>query len=360
MEEAPTDVTVLSKGLLLSSHCLERNVDKLFHLWTEVLAKGVHWESSAERLRTLIAMMATDAMNNVVHNGHSYAMASSAAALLPGANARERVSGFPCLALLNKLNADENITGVIDRLMEIASLLLRKDHMKIALNTTENSSESLCTATSNLLSQVPGDYDLSMEQSKPTAFDSSSSQIYYSSPFPVHFCSTSVLGVHYTSQDFSPLTVLAKLLSLKFLHTEIREKGGAYGSGAVTSSTGIFSFFSYRDPNFTQTIDTFERSWEWLERAEFSDRDVDEAKLGVFQKLDLPVLPGERGIREFLSGVTDEMVADRRNQVKSVTKDDLLRVGEKYLAGATLKSTTVIGPARTAELEKSWDVRDLV
>lgn len=48
--------------------------------------------------------------------------------------------------------------------------------------------------------------------------------------------------------DLSPfsLRLLARLMTAKFLHTEIREKGGAYGGGAHISHNGIFNFYSYR------------------------------------------------------------------------------------------------------------------
>ena len=42
------------------------------------------------------------------------------------------------------------------------------------------------------------------------------------------------------------LKILARLMTAKFLHTEIREKGGAYGGGARLSYGGIFTLYSYR------------------------------------------------------------------------------------------------------------------
>ena len=42
------------------------------------------------------------------------------------------------------------------------------------------------------------------------------------------------------------LVVLGRLMTTKFLHREIREKGGAYGGGVVGSQPGAMSFFSYR------------------------------------------------------------------------------------------------------------------
>ena len=42
------------------------------------------------------------------------------------------------------------------------------------------------------------------------------------------------------------LKILARLMTAKFLHTEIREKGGAYGGGARLSYGGMFTLYSYR------------------------------------------------------------------------------------------------------------------
>lgn len=67
------------------------------------------------------------------------------------------------------------------------------------------------------------------------------------------------------------------------LHREIREKGGAYGSGLrVDSQNGVGLLFSYRDPN---TLLTFEKYRECLERignGEFSEEDIKDAKLSLF------------------------------------------------------------------------------
>lgn len=51
-----------------------------------------------------------------------------------------------------------------------------------------------------------------------------------------------------TAVLFSPLSlrVLARVMTTKFLHGEIREKGGAYGGGAKLNFDGVFTFYSYR------------------------------------------------------------------------------------------------------------------
>lgn len=54
-----------------------------------------------------------------------------------------------------------------------------------------------------------------------------------------------IFNLHFPIIRFS-LKILASLMTAKFLHTEIREKGGAYGGGAKISHNGIFTFYSYR------------------------------------------------------------------------------------------------------------------
>lgn len=44
----------------------------------------------------------------------------------------------------------------------------------------------------------------------------------------------------------SSLCILGRMMTAKFLHAEIREKGGAYGGGAKIGGDGLFAFYSYR------------------------------------------------------------------------------------------------------------------
>ena len=104
-------------------------------------------------------------------------------------------------------------------------------------------------------------------------------------PPKVNFVSKSFPTVPYTHPDSAPLRVLAKLLSSKYCHREIREKGGAYGGGATGSIDGHFAFYSYRDPRSLETLDVYDRAVQWAANGEFVDRDVDEAKMALFQQV---------------------------------------------------------------------------
>lgn len=64
--------------------------------------------------------------------------------------------------------------------------------------------------------------------------------------------------------------LLGSLLTNTILHKEIREKGGAYGSGCKFNSNGLLSFYSYRDPRNFETYDAFLKAVKWADNNKFT------------------------------------------------------------------------------------------
>ena len=126
----------------------------------------------------------------------------------------------------------------------------------------------------------------------------------------VNFCARAYRGVPACSPDSPKLRLAAALMSSKFLHKEIREKGGAYGSGAMVRSSLIFlksqpypllnllsivqintdcftlqvgshcfSMMSYRDPHNFTTLETFDAALQWTKVGSFTAQDLEEAKV---------------------------------------------------------------------------------
>lgn len=166
----------------------------------------------------------------------------------------------------------------------------------------------------------------------------------------MNYCSKAILTVPYTNSDFARLRVLAKLLTAKYLHPEIREKQGAYGGGARLSDDGVFSFYSYRDPENLKTLDTFDNSIKWIEGEleKITAQEILEAKLGVFQAIDAPIPPSSKGLNEFLLGLTPDVLQRHRAEVMAVNRNDLKQVAEKYLASKvhSLCGKVVLGPKK--------------
>lgn len=354
---------VHSRGLLVASHCLERNSAKMFELWADLFNNVFQNKSDDEiraRLVNLVNMSAADSMNGVAYSGHRYAMthaASKLAGQLPAAATREDEGGLTALRFINGLAATlkgkgDEVDQILARMKTMASKVLRSSNIRsVALNSEPDYRDSFLAQTDKFLGSLEPSSSSSchadVRRKKDPSVRTTAPKTYVSTNFPVHFCSSAVATVPYEHPDSARLRILARLLSAKFLHAEIREKGGAYGGGATSSpSSGLFTFYSYRDPNCSKTLDVFERARDKVVKGDFSDRDVDEAKLSVFQAVDSPVLPGARGLRLYLSGVTDDLFQEQRMRLKSTTRADLMRVADVYLKAEKF-STTVIGPEAT-------------
>ena len=129
--------------------------------------------------------------------------------------------------------------------------------------------------------------------------------------------------------------MLGGVLRNGYLHTKIREQGGAYGSGASQDNqNGTFRFFSYRDPRIKGTLQDFDESVNWLLGTDLSDEKVEEAILGVISTLDKPGSPAGEAMSAFhgeLNGRNKEQLMDFRDRVLSVKSTDLKAVAENYL-----------------------------
>jgi presequence protease len=151
----------------------------------------------------------------------------------------------------------------------------------------------------------------------------------------VQFCSSAYQAVEVSHPDAAPLMVLAAYLRNGFLHSAIREKGGAYGGGASYDGNACsFRFYSYRDPRLAETFNDFEASVEWLFNAEQLPHQLEEAILGLIASMDKPGSPAGEAISACYAYLHARTPAFRnllRERLLVVDLDDLKRVANQYL-----------------------------
>lgn len=356
----PSDLMSFEQGVLFTSYCLERNLDKTLDLWTEIFDRPDLKDSA--RLQTLIRMSASDLASELANAGHSFAMTHSASSLTPAAKLSEMFDGMTQVSVMKKIAELEDNTKIMEHLVELAKEILNKNNLKLCVNATPDFMPTALKKVEQFVETLHSDRKPEQHHPKPhkiqaKKFQASKCKTQIELPFSVNYMSKSVQTVPYTHVDFASLRVLSRLLTWKFLHREIREKGGAYGGGA-NCTNGVMSFFSYRDPNSLETLEVFDKSVEWAARGGFSDTDVEEAKITVFQQIDKPVPPGQVGSMLFLNNISDPMRQLSRNQLFSVTKDDVVKAAQLYLLpGRRPSSLSFLGPENERVKEDSdWKV----
>uniref|UniRef100_A0A3Q3F0T2 Peptidase M16C associated domain-containing protein n=1 Tax=Labrus bergylta TaxID=56723 RepID=A0A3Q3F0T2_9LABR len=385
-----TQLDMYEQGVLLSSSCLERNLPHMFHLWSDIF-NNPHFDE-VERLRVLVMMSAQELANGISYSGHMYAMTRAGRHLTPAGDLNETLGGMEQVKFMKRVAELSDLSQVIRTLVRIKKHLLNPDNMRCAINTTpqkmsdtaaqlesfmkdvaDNRKErkpvrsniieynippvplsSLLTIVYILLYNITVLFVYILEQN----FQPCQMKTFFQLPFPVHFISESIRTVPFSHHDYASLCILARMMTAKFLHGEIREKGGAYGGGARMGG-GLFSFYSYRDPNSVQTLSAFRRGVDWAKSGQFTQQDIDEAKLSVFSAVDSPVAPADKGMGRFLSGVTDEMKQNHRERLFAVTHQSLVEVAERYLGvGQRTCGVAILGPENEAiKKDPSWIVK---
>lgn len=122
------------------------------------------------------------------------------------------------------------------------------------------------------------------------------------------------------------LRILKIMLSYDYLWINIRVKGGAYGCMSGIGRSGEGYFVSYRDPNVKESDDIYMGIPEYLESFDADERDMTKYVIGTISDMDTPLTPslkGSRGLSAWYSGVTDEMLKEEREQILSVTVEDI-------------------------------------
>nr|XP_027202513.1 presequence protease, mitochondrial-like [Dermatophagoides pteronyssinus] len=363
-------------GIYLGSYCLERNLEQMFELWTEIF-NGIRFNDDPDHLMQLIRICSAELAQGVPHQGHQYAMRRASSFFGGAYKFRELTNGISSLAYFRLMAASQDkVREIIKHLEQIAGICFQSDSIRCAINA-----EAVTMRTSlQILEKFINSFEHSstankssstttMNNDEPTAIDfvmptiqSNSMNEHFIFPFSTNYLGRSLYCIPYTHNDHAKLRIASSLVSMKFLHKEIREKGGAYGGGSRLDNGGMFQFYSYRDPHINETINAFEQTGEWLIRSKnFDDNEIDEAKLQIFQSIDQPIPPGEQGIEQFLTGITDQLRQEYRYRLLDVTRQDIQEVAEKYLIGKNLSDSKVVvlGPKsnETSSNDKQWKIR---
>jgi Zn-dependent M16 (insulinase) family peptidase len=342
------DNQTASVRFIISGKALNRNTAPLAEILVSTLSSARFDET--ERLRELISQLRAHQESSITGHGHSLAMIAATAGISPSAALAHRWDGLQAIRHLKQLDdalqSDEEMASFMSKLEAVRQKLAVAPR-ELLLVGEEQQLDLMQQAFIDQFNQLKGlVIDDGVKCYVPTIEPASVSQGWLTST-QVNFCSRAYAAVPADHEDAPAFTVLGGYLRNSFLHTAIREKGGAYGGGAsYDSDAGAFRFYSYRDPRLAETLSDFDASLEWLMRDsdEHEPRLLEEAILGVIGALDRPRSPAGEAVGAYYAernGRTPEQRRRFRQRLLEVTLDDLRRIVQQYLK-PELASTAVI------------------
>ena len=386
---SPNDLHLATEGLSFSAYALDSNVPAMYEL-LRVLLQETNFDGveAEKKVRQLLQSDASGALDAVASSGHSYARRYAEVGLRHQAFLTEETGGLTQIqrtAILAGRSLSEGLGDIISKLKSIQEFAItNSSQLRTALTCGQESVSGNEVALQKFLSSLPTlesvsspglaelppyqEYDNFRKQLysfKPqSSFQSYGfrTKTFFDLPYQVYYSALAFPTACYSSPESASLQVLAQLLTHKYLHGEIREKGGAYGGGAYARSlSGIFGFYSYRDPNPQNTIKVMQQTGRWAFAHEWTTQDLREAKLSVFQGIDAPESVSEEGMMRFVNGIDHQMEQRRRAHLLATSTSHIKAAIYKHLlSGAGLANLAVLGEKKDWINEADgWDVKKL-
>jgi Zn-dependent M16 (insulinase) family peptidase len=356
--------------LSFSGKCLNRNLDRLFQLVSEIAFEVSFADIS--RLKSLLLEYRSGLESAVVHNGHRYAISLASRTFSSTSYLSEVWSGIHQLRYIKKITTDlhdDALAGIAGQLHEIAQRTLDGKNMKPAIvgekeplsrwvdNLSRNNRWADLEHNSNDGNRFFREPPLNVQE-KPEVEG-------WSTSTAVSFVAQTFKTVRMEHEDAPRLAVISKMLRSLYLHREIREKGGAYGAFALYNmETGLFSLASYRDPHIAATLNAFQGAAEFIAAGKFNNEDVKEAILQICSEIDKPDPPGPAAKKAFyrdIIALSDESRRRFKERLLALTRKEVMQTASQYfrLGGGTAGVAVISGEAQLRAAQKTKPAEQL-
>ena len=148
--------------------------------------------------------------------------------------------------------------------------------------------------------------------------------------------------------------VLARVMSYEYLWHNIREVGGAYGTGMLTRA-GAEAYYTYRDPHMAESYETFAKGPAELAARSYTEKDLTDSIVGTVSEMDKPMKPCAEAKdldRRYFCGITDEMLAADRRALCGVNEAALKAMAADLGKAAEQGTRVAFGSKEAVEAAK--------
>ena len=299
--------------LIVGMSMLERSLEKAVELGSEWLYEAKFSGPQAEAAMERVASQQKLLMEQkFLREGHTFAAMRAAAHFSVESALSERCNGVSYYHYLCELLEKADWTALGKRMEELWRSVLKKNALTVSLHGSD-------AALDTLKKLLPGSAFAAEKrgEAKPCTEE-------LTAPLNEAFIIDG--GVNYDvlvwpMERRLERKVLARVMSYEYLWHNIREVGGAYGTGMVTQNDGTEYLYTYRDPHLKESYETFAKGPAELAGRDYTEKDMNEFIVGAAAKLDTPRKPREEAAStdcKYFCGINDEMTAAERKSLCSV------------------------------------------
>ena len=303
--------------LMLSLSLLERNLEKAVELGGELLYETqLTGEKAEAAFARVLSQQKLNMEQRFIQQGNLYAAVRASAHYSVEYALSERVSGVTGYHFLCDLLEKADWKAMGEKLEALRAKILNHAQLTISLHGSEE-------AEAKLKELLPGSVFAAENRGEAKPYTEELTT-------PVNEAFVIDGGVNYDilvwpMQRQPDRKVLARVMSYEYLWHNIREVGGAYGTGMATRNE-VEYLYTYRDPHLAESYDTFAKGPAELAERDYTENDLNEFIVGTVSEMDTPQKPCAEAKdldRMYFCGITDEMLAADRKALCAVTAETL-------------------------------------
>ena len=303
--------------LVLGLSLLERSLDKAIELGGELLYETqLTGEKAEAAFARVLSQQKLSMEQQFIQQGNAYAAVRASAHYSVESALSERVSGVTGYHFLCDLLEKADWKAMGEKLEVLRAKILNHAQLTISLHGSEE-------AEAKLKELLPGSVFAAENRGEAKPYTEELTA-------PVNEAFVIDGGVNYDllvwpMERKADRKVLARVMSYEYLWHNIREVGGAYGTGMVTRNK-VEYLYTYRDPHLAESYDTFAKGPAELAARDYTEKDLNEFIVGTVSEMDKPQKPCAEARdldRMYFCGITDEMLAADRKALCAVTAQTL-------------------------------------
>ena len=301
---------------------LESKLKEAVELSKEVLLCSVFEDD--KRVYELIAELKSRMQSEMVSAGHHVAMIRAASYYSKTAALSDRINGIPLYRLVCEIekNFENRKKELKEKLRDLCKYLFRPEKLMFDFTGDRQSYEAFAQLTESLADElytqeIKTENFCIIPEKKNEAF-MTAGQVQYVAKAG-NFIEK---GLPYTGA----LRMLKVIMGYDYLWNQVRVKGGAYGCMSGFSKNGDSFFVSYRDPNLTKTLETYDRAADYIRNFSGDERSMTQYLIGAISDLDTPLSPQNKGVRSLSAYMTKQTEEDFQKE-----RDELLNADEKTI-----------------------------
>ncbi|MBF7095786.1 insulinase family protein [Alkalibacter mobilis] len=305
---------VFSPKFSVKSRVLEEKTDELFNIIEEIIFKSRFDEK--QRLKEVLQSQKSKVEMDFMTVGHKIVSGRVMSYLSDTSKYVEAIAGLDYYRFLCDLNErfDSDWEEIFEKLSQISNRIFDSNGLHVSITASNEGFDKTMGRIKTMYEKLSDD----LKEKADLTFEKGALNEGIATPGKVLYVgkayNTKLLGFDYKAS----MQVAKTILSTDYLWNKVRVQGGAYGAFFSAGRSGAIFMGSYRDPNLTPTLETFDKAHEYLNGLEISRTELDKYIIGTISGLDTPMTPSMKGLvstGNYFRNVDDDMLQKERTEI---------------------------------------------